>query len=445
MESKQFLKKLFLNGLDTCSPKQAIQKAVKTEGENLIIDGNQFDLQECPVYLFAVGKASVQMFEATAGILEKYIDGSLVVTSDSEQAKSCRADTVVTGSHPVPDERSLKAGKKAVHFLEDIPAQSLVINLLSGGTSSLLCLPPDGISIGDLNKTFELLNNSGATIREINTVRKHCSQIKGGQLLRRLNPQTTLVDLVISDVPDDDLSIIGSGPTAPDISTYQDAYHILLEYELWDRLPAPVQKHIEMGIDGENPDTLKPGDDPLENHYSRIISSAKLLAQEISELADQPGYLTKVADEPFNEEVKKVAESIGSEVLNYAENMSQNDRSDSCVFIYYGESTVDVKGDGKGGRNQELALHGAMKISGYDNITWMSVGTDGVDGPTDAAGAIVDGDTISVAKEQGVDPQHYLDNNDSYHFHEQLGTLIKIGPTGNNLMDLVLVLVEGLD
>lgn len=445
MNPKQFLKNLFLNGLDSCSPRQSIQSVMKVHGDTLYINSKQFDLQERPVYLFAVGKASVPMFNTAADILSGYIEGSLVITSDEQQAISCKGDEVLTGSHPVPDERSLRAGRNAVRFLEDIPPHALVLNLLSGGTSSLLCLPPENVSIRDLNKTFELLNNSGATIREINTVRKHCSQIKGGQLLRRLDPEITLVELLISDVPDDDLSIIGSGPTTPDLSTFQDAYHILLEYELWDKLPASVQNHLEMGIDGEVMDTLKPGDDPIKEHHAQIISSARMLAQEISVLADQSGYITEVADEAFNEDVASVADSIGNDVMDYVENRSQKIKSDSCIFIFYGESTVNVKGTGKGGRNQELALFGALKIAGYENIWWLSAGTDGVDGPTDAAGALVDGNTISVAQEQGIDPQYYLNNNDSYHFHERLGTLVKTGPTGNNLMDIVLVLVEGSD
>jgi glycerate-2-kinase len=406
MDSRNVLKNLFMDGLEACSPSRVVRDAMKFEANNLIINDNQFDLHNRPVYLFAVGKASVPMFNMAADVLTGRIDGSLVITSDEEQAKTCKADEVITGAHPVPDENSLKAGQRAVRFLKEIPKNALVLNLLSGGTSSLLCLPPEDITISELNTVFELLNNSGATIREINTVRKHCSKIKGGKLLYCLDPGTTLVDLVISDVPDDDLSIIGSGPTTPDLSTFQDAYHILLEYELWNQLPASVQTHIEMGIDGEVMETLKPGDDPLNKHFAKVISSARKLALKISDMADQRGYLTKVADEAFNEDVSKVAENIETKIIDYA----GNGLTEACLFIFYGESTVDVKGEGKGGRNQELALRGALKVAGHESITWLSAGTDGVDGPTDAAGAIVDGDTISEAVNQDVDPQGYLDN-----------------------------------
>lgn len=438
MEPKEVLKSLFLAGLETCLPVQAVKDAVSLKGKQLIIKGYELDLGDRPVYVLAAGKAAVPMYEAMQDILGEYLCQGLVITSQNEKAKSCNADELITAAHPKPDEQSFTAGKKAVAFFKEIPENGLVLNLLSGGTSSLMCHPAEGISVGELNTIFELLNNSGATISEINTVRKHCSQIKGGQLLRFLNAEATLVDLVISDVPDDDLSVIGSGPTTPDLSTYQDAYHILLNYELWDQLPGSVRSHIERGLDGQRMETLKPGEDPLREHYAHIISSAQMLAEKISELASDKGFSYQLADKVFNEDVVKISKRIAEKVVGYTD----ANHATPTIFIYYGESTVQVTGDGKGGRNQELALRGAVEIADNDNISWLSAGTDGVDGPTDAAGAIVDGTTIPKAKEKGLDAQSYLRNNDSYHFHEQMGTILKTGPTGNNLMDLVLVLVE---
>ncbi len=438
MEPVEILKDLFLSGLEACSPSQTVQAVAALEGAKLTIKEQEFDISGRPVYVLAVGKAAVPMYRAIEDLLGSHIHRSLVITPDNQKAQQCNADRVIIASHPVPERRSFKAGQKAVQFLKEVPENGLLLNMLSGGTSSLMCYPAEDISIEELNSVFGLLNDSGATISEINTVRKHCSQIKGGQLLRYLNTGAAMVDLVISDVPDDDLSVIGSGPTTPDLSTYQDAYHILLKYELWHCLPVSVRKHIEKGLNGERMETLKPGEDSLKQHQAHIISSARLLADKISELASRKGLSTQGAEEAFNCDVEKVSEKIAAEVLNVAdENISQ-----PTVFIYFGESTVQVTGDGKGGRNQELALRGAMKIAGRPNITWLSAGTDGIDGPTDAAGAIVDGTTISKAREQGLDPKEYLRNNDSYHFHEQMGTLVKTGPTGNNLMDLALVLIE---
>jgi len=378
------------------------------------------------------------MFGAVEAILGEYVQQSLVITSDPEKADECNADEVIVGSHPAPDNQSLEAGQKAVAFFKQIPENALVLNLLSGGTSSLMCYPAEGITLEELRSVFELLNTSGATISDINAVRKHCSQIKGGQLLRYFNPEATLVDLLISDVPDDELSIIGSGPTVTDLSTYQDAYHILLKYDLWEQLPGAVRAHIEKGINGERVETLKPGKDPLDNHFTHVISSARMLAEKISELAMEHELGSRLAESAFNEDVGTVSNRIAGEIKN--DSVPEEERP--ILFIYYGESTVQVTGDGKGGRNQEMALRGAVEIAGHENITWLSAGTDGIDGPTDAAGAVVDGNTVAEAEKRGIDPHAHLERNDSYHFHNKLETHLKTGPTGNNLMDLVLVLVE---
>jgi glycerate-2-kinase len=322
--------------------------------------------------------------------------------------------------------------------MKSVPENAIVINLISGGTSSLLCLPSDGIPIEDLSRMFELLNHSGATIHDINTVRKHCSKIKGGQLLRYLKSNITLLDLVISDVPNDELSIVGSGPTVSDASTYQDAYQILLEYKLWNNMPKSICAHIEKGMRSIAEETVKPKKDPIKVHQSEIISSARVLAQQIKNLATKEKFNVILAEEPFNNDVEMVAENIADIVLSDLGN--KNDKS--SLYIFWGESTVQVTGKGKGGRNQELALRGAYMIMGQENITWLSAGTDGIDGPTDAAGAVVNGRTIENAQEIDLNPEYYLSNNDSYHFHQQMNTLLKPGPTGNNLMDVVLVFRE---
>jgi len=430
MNSRKYLTRLFRDGLESCSPDNAVTNALRWDDKVLSIYKDEYEVVDPPIFLFATGKASIPMYESAAQILDGVIRKSLVVTSDADNARRCSADEVLVGAHPTPDESSIRAGKKACDFFNDIPSGTFLITLISGGTSSLLCLPPESISTSDINKTFELLNECGATIREINTVRKHCSQIKGGQLLNFLDPTVTLLDLVISDVPDDDLSIIGSGPTIEDSSTFAEAKQVLEKYELWGDLPDAVENFISDGAEGEISETVKPGNDPLVEHSSYVISSAKQLARSIGNLASDDGLRCRIADAPFNEDVEIVAEQIADIVT---------EDSSAELFVFYGESTVSVTGSGKGGRNIELALRGAMQIKGREDITWLSVGTDGIDGPTDAAGAIVDGKTIHQAGQQGMDPKRYLADNDSYHFHEKMGTLLKTGPTGNNLMDLVLI------
>ncbi|WP_372638723.1 glycerate kinase [Fodinibius sp.] len=433
-----YLFDLFEKTLAVCSPEKAVSQHLALKGEQLRVGESEFSTKGHPVYILAVGKASVPMYESAHDVLGEQEAGSLVITPDAGAASDCGADEVITAAHPVPDERSLEAGRAAAEYLDRMPEDALVLMLISGGTSSLMCWPAEGIGIEELNKTYDLLNNSGASIHEINTVRKHCSRIKGGQLLRYVPGGATLIDLIISDVPGDDPAIIGSGPTTPDYSTFQDTYHVLLEYELWDILPDAVRLHIEKGIDGEMPEVVRPEDEPVREHKQYIISSARTFVHRAADIAREDGYRAIVADEPFNDDVEEVANYIADEINSHI----SKDTTDPQLLLFYGESTVQVTGSGKGGRNQELALRGALKIADFDEqISWLSAGTDGVDGPTDAAGAVVDGNTIRRARERGLEPDEYLRNNDTYHFHERMDTLLKTGPTGNNLMDVVVVVL----
>ncbi|MDX1637523.1 MAG: DUF4147 domain-containing protein [Balneolaceae bacterium] len=433
---------VFEQALETNRPENVLRNAFQ---DNAIVTGEpdqalRLELDRYPdIYVAGSGKAAWEMVTTLSDLLGERLSGALAISSyetggDHPKIAFHRA------AHPVPDATSRQAGEKLIRFVRDVPAGTLLLYAISGGTSSLVCKPAGEITIEELNHTFELLNTSGANIREINTVRKHLSAIKGGQLLRHIDPSVTLLDLVISDVPDDDMQIIGSGPSTPDSSTFQDAYHVLLEYQLWEKLPASVKKQVEEGIDGIAPETVKPGNDPLADHHSLIVGSAKKLAETAAELLEEAGYNCWVADRAYNRDVGEVARTIADKVIAVDEKQSPVPLP--VAFVFFGESTVDVRGSGKGGRNQELALRGALEIQGYDNITWLSAGTDGIDGPTDAAGAIVSGKTIAEAHDRGMDPGEYLRNNDSYHFHERMGTLLKTGPTGNNLMDLQIVIVD---
>ncbi|WP_138430244.1 glycerate kinase type-2 family protein [Fodinibius saliphilus] len=437
MGAESYLKELFLKGLEVCSPENAVAEALVLERRRLKISAKEYDLGDRPIYLFAVGKAAVPMYMAADEVLGERIDRGFLIYPAHGNIPECSADTVIGAAHPTPKNSSLKAGRQAVEFMRGLPENALVVTLISGGTSSLMCLPAGEIAIGDLNTTFELLNSSGATISEINTVRKHCSQIKGGQLLSYLNPSVTVVDLVISDVPGNELAIIGSGPTVADPTTFEDADRVLKEHGLWEKIPDTVSDYILRGIAGKVPETLKRDSEFFKGHDSYVISSANHFAKEIGTIAGEEGLEVYIADEPYNMDVKKVAKMVAGEVSKNRSTASKR------LFVFYGESTVSVKGEGKGGRNQELALYGALEIDGWEGLSWLSAGTDGIDGPTDAAGAVVSGKTISLAREKGMNPESFLVNNDSYHFHKRMNTLLKTGPTGNNLMDIVLVLVKG--
>ncbi len=425
--------KIFLRTIDKNKPARLIEEKVSNNSSGLEIDGEHFPLNNHPVYLIASGKASVAM----AGALKKKFsidDEKSICIARENGSKNKQKQKIIYASHPYPDKKSEKAADKLIRFIQQIPKNAIVLFALSGGTSALVSKPADGISIEEIAKVNKLLLNSGASILEINGVRKHLSKIKGGQLLNYFHPNITLIDLVISVVPGDDLEIIGSGLAIPDSTTFQNAYQTLIKYDLWEKLPQPARDHIQKGLSSEVSETLKPGDEPVQKHHSFIIGSARKFAETMGEEALAAGYQPIIAEEYYNGSVERVINKIISDLNN------KSDDGTPKAFIYYGESTLNITGGGKGGRNQAMALRAAVKIDGMENITWLSAGTDGIDGPTDAVGAIVDGNTIKKAKEKGFNIHKFIETNDSYHFHSKMNTLLKTGPTGNNLMDVVLVL-----
>lgn len=415
-----------------------------------------------PVYLIAAGKASPAMAQA---VLDYYGDSvlkGLVVRArgtgrNVQGAVAGRIETF-DAEHPLPGKGSARAGEALTEFIGKLPVEeeSTVLFCISGGGSSLVCRSGEGISAPEIHDFYQVLINSGLDIQEVNTVRKHVSRIKGGQLLRHIprgaRDNVGWYNLVISDVPGDDPAVIGSGPAVPDDSTYQEAYHILLEHGLWDTIPESVKEHIEKGLLGTEPGMVREGDIQLGHFETRIVGSASILAQEIARQARKRGYNTLIENKPYSAGVREVATRIFSEIMDTLE--GKGPITLPAALVFFGESTVEVSGQGKGGRNQELALWGANKLAllvpresddadaeqGVE-ITWLSAGTDGIDGPTNAAGAVISQDTLQQAKELGLDPVSFLEDNDSYHFHEQVGTLLKTGPTGNNLMDVQLVLL----
>ena len=431
---KELSKKIVLKALDASNPSKLIEDCVSVHTNRITIYGDEWEItNRADIYIIAIGKAAPEMSGTLKDLLSVDVANVLGISPHSEDKKP---DYCVYASHPTPDKKSREAAEKLLQFINDIPSESMILFALSGGASSLVCKPAEGLKLKHINQVNKLLLESGATIGEINSIRKHMSAIKGGQLLSYFKQDCTLIDLVISDVPGDDLEIIGSGPTTTDASTFEDAHSVLLKYDLWKTIPEAAKVHIQKGLNGEAPETPGPGEDPIENHHSFIIGSAKKFAEEVAGEAEKKGFKTWIADEPYTESVAEVAGMISQKIEDCIE---QNDGP--YALIFYGESTVKVTGSGKGGRNQELALHGAIHIAGMENVSWLSAGTDGIDGPTDAAGAVVDGKTIEHAKNKGLKAAEFLKKNDSYHFHQQMGTLIKTGPTGNNMMDIVLITI----
>ncbi|MEX0844278.1 MAG: DUF4147 domain-containing protein [Balneolaceae bacterium] len=388
------------------------------------------------IWLLGAGKAVVEM----AGQVESYFgdkikDGIIIAP---EKTKKLKQVQVFEGLHPYPDESSVSSSYELWELAGKIPENDTVIFCLSGGASSLFCIPAKGIPLDEFKETYKLLLNSGASIHEINIVRKHISVTAGGRLGKQLSDHP-LISIILSDVPGDNPELIGSGPTVPDSSTYKEAFQVLKQYQLWDEIPHSVRIHISKGMHGDSPETPKPAVNKWKKHKVEVISGAKVLADNVGKYLSGRGYKVQVGSEAYDMEVKQISKKICSDAISVLSKKSE--LKEPAALVYFGESTVNVKGKGKGGRNQELALNAAITIEGQNPVSLLSFATDGIDGPTDAAGAIINSQTTLKARKQKLNPEDFLQENDSYHFHEQMETLLKTGPTGNNLMDLQVVLV----
>ena len=339
----------------------------------------------------------------------------------------------------MPDESGFKGAQEIVRLLSNLTERDLVIFLISGGGSALLPTPPPGITLEEKQRVTDLLLSCGATIQEINVLRKHLSLLKGGGLAKIVYP-ATLISLILSDVIGDPLDAIASGPTVPDPTRFEDCARILDRYELWGKIPPPVARHIREGLEGKKEETLKEGNPAFEKVYNLIVGNNLLAMKEAQKKAKALGYRTVMLSslvEGETREVAKVHAAVAKEVL-----LSGNPIPPPACLLSGGETTVTLKGKGKGGRNQEFALALALEIAGWKEIVGLSAGTDGTDGPTDAAGAFADGETLNRAKALDLDPWVYLRENDSYPFFEKLGDLLITGPTGTNVMDLRVMIIQ---
>ncbi len=388
------------------------------------------------IWILGAGKVSVATATALVEALPLApVDGMLISPThdfiDSIQ--------VFKGAHPYPNEETVAASYELLSLAEQIPNGDTVFFCISGGASSLLTIPPYGVEVDELGDLYQKLLNSGAPIHHINTVRKHVCELKGGKL-GKLLANTNLITLLISDVPGHDLSMVGSGPTVADNSTFSDARSILMNYEIWDKIPVSIQTHIQLGVEGVIEENPSERDEYFDTQTVVELNSAGQQAQRIAKKLGSEGYSTWIAEKAYSGPIRKVAKEISSKAITVLS--SGEPIKKPAALIFYGESEVHVKGAGKGGRNQELALICAISLEGQHNVQLISIGTDGIDGPTDAAGAHIDSYTTLKARKIKLNPEDFLQNNDSYHFHEQMGTLIKTGPTGNNLMDLQVLIVE---
>lgn len=355
-------------------------------------------------------------------------EGVLISSQPVSITKSIRC---FVGGHPVPNEQGAAGARDIVSMLTGLDPDDTVLCLISGGASSLMALPPDGITVDDIVATTRLLLHAGATIAEFNCVRKHLDLLKGGRLAAIAHP-ARVVALVLSDVVGNSLSTIASGPTVADPSTFADAIAVLESHQLLERVPDSVREYL-LAAKSDSP---KPGDDRLAEARSIVIGSNVTAAEAACAQATSLGYEARVVTTALTGE----ASTTGADIVRQIREARDAAPDRRVALIYGGETTVTVHGTGTGGRNQELVLGAAIAMDGVDGLVVTSLGTDGVDGPTDVAGAVADGASIARAKALGLDPAASLSNNDSYRFWKALGALVRTGPTGTNVMDIVVAL-----
>lgn len=391
------------------------------------------------LYLVSFGKAAFAMTRALAeSPIRDVITQGIVITKYGHVPGALDGNfEIYEAGHPVPDKKGLAATKQVIHLLKGGDLQTLVLCLISGGGSALLVAPCDGITLFEKQQVTELLLNAGANINELNCVRKHMSAIKGGRLAKMAYP-SKMISLILSDVIGDPLDVIASGPTSPDETTYRDALDVIESYGLRNKIPDHILNIFINGSEGYMDETPKKGDPVFEKTENIIIGSNKLAIETAARKAAESDFETKVLSSEIQGEARSVAKWLAKKAIDIKG--WKADGKKICL-ISGGETTVTVRGKGLGGRNTELALAFAQEIAGMEGITLLSAGTDGTDGPTDAAGAIVDGKTVRMANAKGLDPGIYLNQNDSYTFFKNNGGLLVTGSTGTNVMDLQIILL----
>ncbi len=392
------------------------------------------------VCVVGTGKASMAMAGAFEARWGRHVDEGLVVVPHGYRAtrpasqRAPDAIAVVEAGHPVPDRAGVEAAARVLGLASSCGEDDLVLVLISGGGSALWPAPEENITLDDMQVVSRLLLRSGADIHQINTVRKHLSRIKGGRLAVAAAPATVLA-LAVSDVVGDDLSVIASGPAVPDGSTYDEAVAILRDFDLWEEIPAPVRRHLERGAQGLIAETPKPGAQCFEQAQTVLLGTNQTALAAARAVARQRGYAASIVARDLTGEAREVGRALAREALTV-----EADRP--VCLLWGGETTVTVTGTGRGGRNQEVALAAALALEGQSrSVVVLSGGTDGIDGPTDAAGAWATPQTAPHARARGLDPAAYLADNDAYAFFEQTSGLLKPGPTHTNVMDVLMALV----
>jgi glycerate 2-kinase len=429
---------IFAAGLAAADPALLIQRCLQVDGQVLRAGERLYDLTKYgDLYLVGAGKATAKMALAVEALLGERIAGGVVIVK-SGHAVSLKKLEVVEAGHPIPDQAGINATETIIQLLRRTQESDLILCLVSGGASALLSCPVVGLGLQDKQQTTQALLNCGARIQEVNAIRKHISRVKGGRLAELAHP-STVVSLILSDVIDDSLDAIGSGPTVPDSSTFADCLSIVDRYRVGEMIPVAVKRFLKKGAAGEIVDTPKAGDPIFQKVQNLLIGNNESALVAAKEKAETLGYNTLILSSSVEGEARNVA--IDHVVRARDILSSSSPIPPPACIISGGETTVTIRGPGLGGRNQEFALAAAIEVDGLEGVVVLSGGTDGTDGPTDAAGGIVDGTTIQRAREKGLDARSYLDRNNSYPLLKTAGDLLITGPTLTNVMDLRLILI----
>ncbi len=436
--SRARAREVFAAALKAADPAAAVVSRVRIGKKTIVIGGRSVPLPSGGIIVLGAGKAAAGLARGLEKLLKDRIaDGAIVVPEVSSPLP--RTVRVYAAGHPHPDSRNLRAAREVLRIAESAGPDDLVICLISGGGSSLLFLPHEGVGLREVRRLNTLLLKSGASIREINAVRKRLSRLGAGRLARTARPARVL-SLIVSDVVGDEIAAVASGPTSPDPVTFREARQVLVRYGLNGKIGSGLRRYFQRGLKGKVPETPKPGDRifrRVENHL--ILDNRRALSAAGAE-AKRLGYRPLLLSSTIEGDTRQAAlfhAAVVREILT-----SGRPVSPPAGLISGGETTVEVKGKGRGGRNQEFVLALAAELGGLDGVTILSAGTDGIDGPTDAAGAVLDAALWKRAAGLGIDPKKYLGNNDSYNFFRPLGALLKTGPTGTNVNDVRVILID---
>lgn len=442
-DQKEALLTIVDQAIEAVSPAPAMRAALSLSDDILKVDGREYDLSQFDrILVIGAGKASAAMAEALEEILDDRLHGGIIATKYDHGLQLTKTKVMESG-HPVPDHAGELASKELLAIAGDTTVKDLVFCLLSGGASAIVPAPRQPVTLPIKQAVTRKLLECGATINEINAIRKHLSNFKGGHLAKSLEP-STVITLIISDVVGDYLDVIGSGPTAPDESTFLDCQAILDKYALCADIPDEVNTLISDGCAGNAPETCKQGDSCFNRVQNVIIAGNSMAVNGAAETAQKLGYTPVVVDYAMEGEAREVAASLIHKAGEYCDGAM--DLKPPVCLLAGGETTVTIKGKGKGGRNQELALAAAVELSALqecqNRISVACVGTDGSDGPTDAAGAFVLPDSVPASEEQALFARQHLDDNNAYAYFTETGTILKTGPTRTNVMDVAIVLVD---